>query len=504
MAAGPRCHYAPTGRGSGLQGKWIAGCRPAPETFFYNRAKLRRWSNGRIRAVGATFEEGPPEAMRTQPTVRLAAAALLLWSGGGASLRAEDVPHLPADRPPPLADPAAVPGARVDELLAMARAMNPGLAAAGLDAEAAQQRIGTTGRYPDPMFRTEFEDITGNGRRYVPDTLGRVKYTVEQTIPLWGKLGLQRKVAIAAAGAAAEQRRAVEIELLARIKVAFANAYATRAAMRINEELLASVAAIARVAQSRYAQGQGGQQDAVAAEIERGRLQADLARLDGERQAWNAQLNALLSRPIGAPLAPPQALRPIPPLEQIPLPALVARAQAANPQLGRDAAQITADVRQAELVRRNWYPDLTLGVSVFDADADDGRTFGGYEAMVSLAIPLQWGLRRAQEGEAQARLAASQARREATALDVQGEIETAYWALVAAARGEQILRDVNIPQTKVALQSALAGYQFGRVDLPTVLLAEQAVLRVSLERINLLIEQHVRLAQIERMIGDEL
>ncbi|MDG4574513.1 MAG: TolC family protein [Defluviicoccus sp.] len=396
----------------------------------------------------------------------------------------------------------SAPGRSVDELLAMARAMNPGLAAAALDAQAAQVRIGTTGRYPDPMFRTEFEDITGNGTRYAPDTLGRVKYTVEQTIPLWGKLDLQRKVAVAEAGAASEQRRAVENELAARIKIVFANAYATREAIRINEELLGTVAAIARVAQSRYAQGQGGQQDAVTAEVERGRLQADLARLDGDRQNWNAQMNALLNRPVAAPLAPPQALRPVP--ESIEIDRLVERAQRANPQFRMDEARITADERSAELVRRNWYPDLTLGVSVFDADSNNGRDFGGYEAMVSFAIPLQWGLRRAQEGEAVAKLAASRARRQATGLDLQGQIEAAYWALVSAQRGERILREVNIPQTKVVLQSALAGYQLGRVDLPSVLLADQAVLRVSLDRINLLIEQQVRLAEIERVIGEDL
>jgi hypothetical protein len=54
------------------------------------------------------------------------------------------------------------------------------------------------------------------------------------------------------------------------------------------------------------------------------------------------------------------------------------------------------------------------------------------------------------------------------------------------------------------LQSALAGYQLGRVDLPSVLLADQAVLRVALDRINLLIEQQVRLAEIERVIGEDL
>ncbi len=398
----------------------------------------------------------------------------------------------------------SVPGSTVDELLAMARAMNPGLAAAALDSQAAQVRIGTTGRYPDPMLRTEFEDITGNGNRYVPDTVGRIKYTVEQTIPLWGKLGLQRKVAVAEAGMASEQRRAVENELAARIKIVFANAYATREAIRINEELLDTIAAIALVAQSRYAQGQGNQQDAVTAEVERGRLQADLARLDGDRQNWNAQMNALLNRPIAAPLAPPQTLRPVPPPESIALDQLIERTQRANPQLRMDEARITADERGAELVRRNWYPDLTLGVSVFDAQSNNGREFRGYEAMISFAIPLQWGLRRAQEGEALAKLSASRARRQATGLDLQSQIEASYWALVSAQRGERILREVNIPQTKVVLQSALAGYQLGRVDLPSVLLADQAVLRVVLDRINLLIEQQVRLAEIELVIGEDL
>ena len=54
---------------------------------------------------------------------------------------------------------SAVPGARVEELLELGRRLNPGLAASALEAQAAQARIGTTGRYPDPMFRTELWDM---------------------------------------------------------------------------------------------------------------------------------------------------------------------------------------------------------------------------------------------------------------------------------------------------------------------------------------------------------
>jgi outer membrane protein TolC len=124
--------------------------------------------------------------------------------------------------------------------------------------------------------------------------------------------------------------------------------------------------------------------------------------------------------------------------------------------------------------------------------------------MISLAIPLQWGLRRAQEQEALARAAASRTRREASAADLRGQLEQAYWALDAARRGERIMRDINIPQSHVVLQSAVAGYELGRTDLPSVLLAEQAVLRVTLDRIALLVDQQVRLAELERVTGGDL
>jgi outer membrane protein TolC len=217
-----------------------------------------------------------------------------------------------------------------------------------------------------------------------------------------------------------------------------------------------------------------------------------------------AQMNALLNRPAGAPLAPPQELRPVPDTDALPLAELLERARRDNPQLASEQATISAAERNAELVRRNWYPDPTFGFTVFDEDGSDGRQFGGYEAMISFAIPLQWGLRHAQEQQALARAAASRSRREATAADLRGRIEEAYWALDAARRGERILRDINIPQSNVVLQSALASYQLGRTDLPSVLLAEHAVLQVTLDRIALLVEEQTRLAELERVIGGDL
>ncbi len=395
-------------------------------------------------------------------------------------------------------------GARLDELLEMGRRLNPGVAAAALEADAAHARIGAAGRFPDPVFTTEIEDIRASGSTAAPESVGRVKYTLAQTIPLWGKRGLERDVAQAEAGAADQQRRSAEQELAWRIKTVFAQGYAAAATVRITRELLATLDSIARVAQSRYAQGQGNQQDAISAEAEKGRLQLDLERAEAQRLAAAARLNALLDRPAGALLAPPQSLPPVPGADAMPLEAVLAQAEVANPQLAQARAEITASERSAELVQRSWYPDVTLGVTVYDEDGDNDRQFGGYEAMVSLDVPLQWGLRRARERDAHAKLAASRARREDAAASLRGDIAEAWWALEAARRSEGVLRRINIPQSAVMLRSAQAGYELGSADLPGVLLAEQGVRRTELDFIGVQVEQQMRLADLERLVGGDL
>lgn len=400
---------------------------------------------------------------------------------------------------------APVLGARVEELLEMGRRLNPGVAARALEAEAAIARIDAAGRFPDPIFTTEFEDIRASGGTSAPESLGRVKYSLAQTIPLWGKRRLERSIANAEADAAEAQRRAALVELETRIKVVFASYYGAEAAIGVTRELLRTVAATAQVAQSRYSQGRGNQQDAISAEAEAGRLQLDLTRREGERRAAAGRLNALLNRTLGAaPLAAPQAVRPIPPAEAVPLDELLRRARQGNPQIDAEGAEIRAAQHSVELIHRASYPDVTLGLSVYDEESADSRQFGGYEAMISLAIPLQWGLREAREREAKAKLAASRARREATFADLGGEIEAAWWALDGMRSGLEVLRRVNMPQADVMFRSTLASFEFGRADLPSVLLAEQAVRRTELEHIALVVEQQVQLAELERLIGGEL
>lgn len=395
---------------------------------------------------------------------------------------------------------AGVPGATVDELLTIARQMNPELAATALDAEAVLARVDAAGSLPDPVFRSEFEEIDRRAGTLRPDRLGSVTYTVMQEFPLWGKLDLRRDVARSEADQAREKQRAAEVELAARIKTVFAAYYTAHEGLRLARDLVHTAGNVVELTQRRYAQGLGTQQDAIKAQIEQGQLQTDVARLEADRRKAMAQLNALLNRPAASPLADPASLRSVPSADAVRLSDLLDRAERSNPMIAAEQSQIAAASGNRKLVEKSWYPDVTLGLSAIDRD----RRFAGYEAMVELKLPLRWGLREAQAREAAAKVGAAQSRLEAAKARIRGELEEAYWGLDATRRVYKVLHEVHIPQTTLALETALRAYEVGRAELAAVLEAQQRARQVLLEHLRVLVEQQVRLAEIERLIGGEL
>jgi outer membrane protein, heavy metal efflux system len=431
--------------------------------------------------------------------VAAAGAAVLI-----AALPAAQVAGSPltAVGPPDALLDSTGPGATVDDLLVIAREMNPDVAASALATEAALARVDAAGKLPDPMFKTEFRDIDRQRDSALPDDLARVEYRIEQSFPLWGKLGLQEDVARARAGAARETQRATELAVAARIKTVFAEYFAAFEGWRLTRDLYNTVATLADVTQSRYAQGLGEQEDAIRAGVERSRLRTELIRFEADQRQTAARLNALMDRTGDAPLGSPPALRPVP-IDRLTLAELLERGRSDNPTIGVARSEIAAAEGDKALVRKSWFPDVTLGVA-FQQFVDQDRRSPGYEAMVGVEVPLQWGLREAWAREAAANLAAARKRREAADASVQGELANAYWALDGARRVQHVLEGVQLPQARLAFQAALRGYEQGRSNMNTVLDTEQRVFETMLRLLAVQVEQQARLAEIERPIGRDL
>jgi len=391
------------------------------------------------------------------------------------------------------------PGRDVESLLAIARERNPEFASMRLEAAAARERPGPAGALPDPTFRVELMDITNSGMEASPSLnpskIGATKYTVMQMLPWFGKRDAMREAAEADAQVAATKVDATWLELSMRIKSAYAQYYLASENEKLTQEVLELMSRLEKVAQARYAGGLAAQQDAIRAQVEQTTMRTDLVMIESDKRRVSARLNALVARPAASPLAAPERLRPLPPPARLVPADLEERARARNPAIAAEAARARSAGKMAELADLNRYPDWTIGM---------GNRIAEWEIMLEVSIPLQQDSRRAREREARAMLDAANAKREAAALGVHGELAENLAGLDAARRTESLAATSLLPQAELTFQSALAAYENGKVDFATLLDAQRQILRAKQERLKAQAEAQMRLAEIERIVGEDL
>lgn len=389
-------------------------------------------------------------------------------------------------------------------LLAYARDQSPELRAMREEAEAAAQRVGPAGALPDPVLRVELMNINNYGNGASPSLLpwkvGETRYTFMQALPLWGKRGLRRDAAAADVRQAEARTNATWTELAARIKAAYAEYYRAAGNERLTTEVLGLLTRIEQVAQVRYAGGLAAQGDAIRAQLEQTAMRSELIAIDSEKRQIRSRLNALLARESGAPLADATELRAVPALNTADASSLAQRARAGNPQIQAELARVANAQKTRELVQRNRYPDLTVGV----LPSQMGSRITTWGVMLEMNIPLQQQTRRSQEREADSMIDAARSRTQALELQLVGELGVNLAGLEAARRNETLLKTQLLPQSELALQSALAAYETGRTEFTVLLEAQRQIRRSRLEILKTEVDAQLRMAEIERIVGEDL
>ncbi len=415
------------------------------------------------------------------------------------------------EAPPGSGTLAGVPPANSDErlgsdlkgLLDYAREHNPELAATRYEAEAARQRTESAGALPDPVLRTELMDITNQGTtgpRLLPSQTGNTRYLLMQSVPWFGKRDLQREAADAQAAQASGQVAANWADLATRIKQTYAMHYYASASEDLAKETLALLDNLEAIAQTRYANGRGSQQDVIGVQIEKSMVRGELITLQMDAHHAHARLNALLSRPVNSALAEPAQPRPMPPASQLDEAALQERLLARNPQLQIAEAGIQSAEKNRDLAQANRYPGFTLGI----APNQYRNAVKTWDLMVEFNIPLQQASRRSQERETEAMLSASTARKQALLNQTQFELSENLSALDAARRTEVLIATRLLPQAQLTYQSALAGYETGKVDFAMLIEAQRQRLKARQQQLQAQTDMQLRLADIEKLLGEEL
>jgi outer membrane protein TolC len=395
-----------------------------------------------------------------------------------------------------------VPGATVESLLVLAKERNPDFASIRFEALAAAERVGSAGALMDPKFRVEWMDITKMGSQSPtlwPGDVGSTKYTVMQDLPWFGKRDLKKNIAQQEAQAVEGKLLGTWSELVAKVKVTHAQRYYLYQTQKLTNELLDLTTRLASVAQVRYASGLAMQQDAIRAQVEQTAMQTELLALSSEAHHADARMNALLARPSHAPLAMPEGLSAVPLAVQLDAGSLMVRARQKNPKIFVEDARIKSAELSRELTLKNRYPDFTLAVTPTQVQSGINE----WGLMLEINIPLQQGTRRAQEREALAMLDAAQSRKQATAHQLASDLSENLSGIEAAQRTEQLIERSLLPQAELSFQSAMAGYENGRLDFATLLEAQRQLRQAKQSQLKAQLDAQMRWAEIEKLVGEE-
>ncbi|GHU27188.1 PTS cellobiose transporter subunit IIC [Betaproteobacteria bacterium] len=394
-------------------------------------------------------------------------------------------------------------GQTVDSLLDYARDNNPEYAVMRHEADAAGERVTPAGALPDPRLKIELMDITRMGEQNAslsPGRVGSTKYTISQELPWYGKRDLKREIAELEAEGAQGRARGSWTEIATRLKTAYAQLYFLNHNEQLTREILDLMVRLEKIAQVRYAGGLAMQQDVIRSQVEQTGMRNDLIMLENEGNMLRARINMLLARPANAPIASPETLPPIPPPAQLDYAILEDRVRGRNPQLFAEEAKIRSAEKSRELAYKERYPDFMLGVT----PVQYRNSIKEWELMVEFNIPLQQTSRRAMERESEAMLSAARSRKEATANQLLSELAENLSGIEAARRTEMLVNTSLLPQAELTFDSALVAYENGKIDFATLLEAQQQIRKARQNQIKAQAEARIRLAEIEKLLGEDL
>lgn len=439
---------------------------------------------------------------------------------------------------PKVADPVLDNSATVEDYLAYAAMNNAGLEAAFNRWRAAVERVPQVESLPDPRltyryFIKEVETRVGPQKQGVG---------LSQTFPWFGKLGLRGDAAGESAGAERQRYESAKLALFYEVKQAYNDYYYLGRAIAVVQENLGLIEYLEGVARARYRTAAASHPDVIRAQVELGKLEDQLKALRELRGPIVARLNAALNRPAAEerPFPDEVSHERLEPADDV----VITMMAENNPELRALEHRIKQSQYEFELTRKEYYPDLTLGVEYTEVgqpprsgapgfsnpaalrsasrissgigDVIDsyaiGRSFAqgprpddaGQDIwMVSLSmnLPIWQQKYAAGEREAYARKLATMSERKQREHDLTATVKRALYEYRDAERKILLYRDTLIPKAKESIESTETAFRAGAATFLELVDAERSLLKFELSYERALANRSTRLAELDRLVG---
>jgi outer membrane protein, heavy metal efflux system len=389
----------------------------------------------------------------------------------------------------------------LQDLIGAARRGNPEILAAQKRYEAARQRPRQESSLPDPTLSVGYSSngnpLPGTGIGTQPTSNIGLSFTQEFLYP--GKRRLRGEVSSKEADVQFEQYRMVERNVILRLSQAFYRLQHTYPEMEVLERNHALLQTFLRIIEARYAVGKAAQGDAFKTQTGLTILETKKVQIERERRVQQAEINSLLNRPAGAPLAQPGE----PHVHEltISLDELQSHAQDLSPELLRDQKIVERSDLALNLARKEIYPDYAITGGYFYM----GSMPAMYQLRADIRLPLYFSRKqRAGVTEQAQREAGARHEYDAASRSLAFQIEDAYLMAEASYKLMKLYLGTVIPQAHLTLQSSLNAYETGTADFLSVFTNHIGIVDYEMNYHEEMLNYHLAVSRLEELTGLEV
>jgi len=383
----------------------------------------------------------------------------------------------------------------IDELLRT----NQELKAASTRVVAATSRPDRAESLPDPSLALVYRNVGFPEFTLGDEMMTMLGVRVTQALPASGKRPQRRLVAEQDVEMAAAMVESTRRRLIQEVATAYYELAYVHEAIDIVGQTRELLLDLEETAETRYAVGDGLQQDVLKGQVEISTLLNRIVQLDQQRASLEARINRLVGRKTGAPLGRPEALDLE--LNDIPIAAVLPEATRSSAILAARAQRIEQQHAAVELVRTDRRPDLMLS----GAYMNRGGLPGLWELNIGFTLPIRKSGN--QDLEIEENLQELDARRSEHVDAIQAVelvVHDSYLRTDRAIRLTRLYRDAIVPQALLSLESMMAGYGVGKVDFPAVLDSVVTLLTYRIELAREAASYAKAVVRIEEHLGRSL
>ena len=375
---------------------------------------------------------------------------------------------------------------------------NPEIGMAGKRAESAEEKKSLAAAMPDPMIGYEIRNVGALGT----STVGKEEMSMQgviftQEIPFPGKLSTKGNAARKQAEREQDNSRETRLRVLSALRSAYYDYYLAYQSSDILEENKEIMKNFQRIAETRYATGQGIQQDVLRAQLEVSMLLEKLAVQEQKKETQRAIINTLLGSDPRAPLGRPGDR--LATTFGTGLDELSSMAIARSPSLSAKHRMVEQSEAELSLSHREYLPDLLVYGGWFTR----GDLKDYYEASVMLRVPLYFWNKSAGVRAASADLGSARYEYESAKLMTISRVKELYTMAKTSERLLNLYDAGILPQARLALQSATSNYQVGKVDFLSLLESQSVLLRYQLQYEEELVNLNKTVSSISEVTGED-